>query len=112
MMPGNRLEVPKQTRELVIIGIDNTERAFALFFDQATSSVAPNSAERNCIIETRHRRQVRLRTKSRACCRPHRSDRIAVCILSSAGGNHDRTNPYRFGLDDLKPAHGLMAGQQ
>ena len=39
------LEVPAPVRELVAMSIDNTEKAFALFFDAATKSVAPASAE-------------------------------------------------------------------
>jgi len=44
-MMETKLDVPVQVRELVAISIDNTEKAFAFFFDAATKSVAPASAE-------------------------------------------------------------------
>jgi hypothetical protein len=44
-MIETRLVVPAPVRELVAISIDNAEKAFAFFFDAATKSVAPASAE-------------------------------------------------------------------
>jgi hypothetical protein len=40
-----KIEVPSQIRELAVIGIDNAEKALALFFDNTNKSIAPNSAE-------------------------------------------------------------------
>jgi hypothetical protein len=40
-MMNARLEVPDQVRELAVIGIDNSKKAFALFFDQASKSIGP-----------------------------------------------------------------------
>ena len=44
-MMESKIEVPSQVRELVVIGIDNAEKALALFFDYVAKSIAPNSAE-------------------------------------------------------------------
>lgn len=44
-MMETKFEVPAPVRDLVAIGIDNVETAFAFFFDAATKSVAPASAE-------------------------------------------------------------------
>jgi hypothetical protein len=44
-MMDARLEVPNQVRELTVIGIDNAEKALALFFDNLAKSIAPNSVE-------------------------------------------------------------------
>lgn len=49
-MMETKLDVPVQVRELVAIGIDNTEKAFA-FFDAATKSVAPASAESLVVLK-------------------------------------------------------------
>jgi hypothetical protein len=38
-------------RELAVIGIDNTEKALALFFNNAAKSIAPNSAESVALIK-------------------------------------------------------------
>ena len=40
-----RLEVPNRIRELVVIGINNAEKAFALFFDNVAQSIATDSPE-------------------------------------------------------------------
>lgn len=51
LMMEAKLEVPSQVRELAIIGIDNAEKAFTHFFDQATKSIAPNSADAIALIK-------------------------------------------------------------
>jgi hypothetical protein len=38
-MMDARLEVPIQVRELAVTGIDNAEKALALFFDNVTKSI-------------------------------------------------------------------------
>ena len=43
--------MPSQVRELVVIGIDNAEKAFALFFDNVAKSIAPNSADSIALIK-------------------------------------------------------------
>jgi hypothetical protein len=45
LMMETKLEVPAPVRELVAISIDNAEKALAFFFDAATKSVTPGSAE-------------------------------------------------------------------
>jgi hypothetical protein len=50
-MMDARLEVPIQIRELAVIGIDNAEKAPALFFDNVAKSVAPNSAESIALLK-------------------------------------------------------------
>jgi hypothetical protein len=44
-------QVPGQVRELAVTGIDNAEKALLLFFDQATKSIAPSSAESVALIK-------------------------------------------------------------
>jgi len=44
-MMDNGLDVPFQVRDLAAMSLDNIEKAFAQFFDAATKSIAPNSAE-------------------------------------------------------------------
>ena len=39
--------MPSQVRELAVIGIDNAEKALALFFDSVAKSIAPNSANQS-----------------------------------------------------------------
>ena len=46
-----RLEVPIQVRELAVAGIDNAEKALALFFDNVAKSIAPNSAETIALLK-------------------------------------------------------------
>jgi|SRR3954452_17221403 hypothetical protein len=50
-MMNARLEVPDQVRELAVIGIDNSEKAFALFFDQASKSIGPVWADTLALIK-------------------------------------------------------------
>ncbi|MCK1638955.1 hypothetical protein IVA95_15435 [Bradyrhizobium sp. 157] len=50
-MMDNGLEVPFQVRDLAATSLDNIEKAFALFFDAATRSIAPNSAETIALLE-------------------------------------------------------------
>lgn len=47
-MIDSKIEVPNQVRELAVIGIDNVERALALFFDNL---IAPSSAESIALIK-------------------------------------------------------------
>jgi hypothetical protein len=51
MMMDARLEVPNQVRELAVIGVDNAEKALVLFFDRASKSIAPNSADAVALIK-------------------------------------------------------------
>jgi len=51
LMMETGLDVPVQVRELVAISIDNTEKAFAFFFDAATKSAAPSSAGSLALLE-------------------------------------------------------------
>jgi hypothetical protein len=44
------IEVPGQVRELAVTGIDNVEKALALFFDNVAKSIAPSSAESVALI--------------------------------------------------------------
>jgi|SRR3954465_5651413 hypothetical protein len=44
-------EVPNQVRELAVTGIDNVEKALALFFDNVAKSIAPSSAESVALIK-------------------------------------------------------------
>jgi hypothetical protein len=46
-----KIEVPGQVRELAVTGIDNAEKALALFFDNVAKSIAPNSAESVALIK-------------------------------------------------------------
>ena len=46
-----KLEVPAPVRELVAISIDNAEKALALFFDAATRSITPASAESLALLK-------------------------------------------------------------
>jgi len=46
-----RLEVSIEVRELAVIGIDNAEKALALFFDQASKSIGPNWADTVALIK-------------------------------------------------------------
>ena len=46
-----RLEVPIQVRELAVAGIDNAEKALALFFDYVAKSIAPDSADSVALIK-------------------------------------------------------------
>jgi len=46
-----RLEVPNRIRELVVIGINNAEKAFALFFDNVAQSIATDSPESIALIK-------------------------------------------------------------
>jgi hypothetical protein len=48
-MMDARLEVPIQVRELAVIGIDNAEKALALFFDNV--AIAPNAADAVALIK-------------------------------------------------------------
>jgi hypothetical protein len=41
LMMESKFEVPAPVRELIAVGVDNVEKAFAFFFDAATKSVAP-----------------------------------------------------------------------
>ena len=50
-MMETKIEVPSQVRELAVIGIDNAEKALALFFDEATESIAPNSADAVALLK-------------------------------------------------------------
>jgi hypothetical protein len=50
-MMESKIEVPSQVRELVVIGIDNAEKALALLFDNVAKSIAPNSAESVALIK-------------------------------------------------------------
>jgi hypothetical protein len=50
-MMTHRLNVPFQVRELTAISLDNIEKAFAFFFDAATESNAPNSAESIALLK-------------------------------------------------------------
>jgi hypothetical protein len=45
------LDVPFQVRDLAVMSLDNIEKAFALFFDAATRSIAPNSVETIDLLE-------------------------------------------------------------
>jgi hypothetical protein len=54
-------EVPNQVRQLTVIGIDNVEKALALFFDNVAKSIAPSSAGR--ADQAGHRGQDGLRAK-------------------------------------------------
>jgi len=46
-----RLEVPIEVRELALAGIDNAEKALVLFFDHATKSIGPNSADAVALVK-------------------------------------------------------------
>ena len=50
-MMDNGLDVPFQVRDLAAMSLDNIEKAFAQFFDAATRSIAPNSAETIALLE-------------------------------------------------------------
>jgi hypothetical protein len=50
-MMDNGLNVPFQVRDLAAMSLDNIEKAFALFFDAATRSIAPSSAETIALLE-------------------------------------------------------------
>ncbi len=50
-MMDNGLDVPFQVRDLAAMSLDNIEKAFAQFFDAATRSIAPNSAEIIALLE-------------------------------------------------------------
>ena len=50
-MMGARLEVPVQVRELALVGIDNAEKALAIFFDNVAKSIAPNSVETIALLK-------------------------------------------------------------
>jgi hypothetical protein len=50
-MMDNGLDVPLQVRDLAAMSLDNIEKAFAQFFDAATRSIAPNSAEIIVLLE-------------------------------------------------------------
>jgi|SRR4051812_40179702 hypothetical protein len=50
-MMDNGLDVPLQVRDLAAMSLDNIEKAFAQFFDAATRSIAPNSAEIIALLE-------------------------------------------------------------
>jgi hypothetical protein len=50
-MMDARLEVPIQVRELAVNGIDNAEKALALFFDNVPKSIAPNATESVALIK-------------------------------------------------------------
>ena len=47
-MIDTKIEVPNQVRELAVIGIDNAEKALALFLDKL---FVPNSAESIALIK-------------------------------------------------------------
>jgi hypothetical protein len=44
-MIDSKIEVPSHLRELTVIGIDNAEKALALFFDSVAKSLGPSSTE-------------------------------------------------------------------
>ena len=44
-MIDSKIEVPSHLRELAVIGIDNAEKALALFFDSVAKSHGPSSTE-------------------------------------------------------------------
>ncbi len=50
-MMDNGLDGPFQVRDLAAMSLDNIEKAFAQFFDAATRSIAPNSAEIIALLE-------------------------------------------------------------
>ena len=50
-MVDARLEVPIDVRELAVIGIDNAEKALALFFDEASKSIGTNWADTVALIK-------------------------------------------------------------
>jgi hypothetical protein len=50
-MMESKIEVPSQVRYLVVIGIDNAEKALALFFDYVAKSIAPDSADSVALIK-------------------------------------------------------------
>ena len=50
-MMETTIEVPAPVRELVAIGIDNAERALALFFDAVSKSAAPTSAQSLALLK-------------------------------------------------------------
>jgi hypothetical protein len=50
-MMKTKIEVPAPVRELVAIGIDNAERALALFFDAVSKSAAPTSAQSLALLK-------------------------------------------------------------
>jgi hypothetical protein len=66
-MMETKIEVPSQVRELAVIGIDNAEKALALFFDNVAKSIAPNSAESVALIKAGYRGQDGLRPKDCSC---------------------------------------------
>ena len=48
---GRPVEVPIQVRELAVNGIDNAEKALALFFDNVPKSIAPNATKSVALIK-------------------------------------------------------------
>jgi hypothetical protein len=50
-MMDARLEVPTQVRELAVVGIDNADKALALFFDSIAKSLGPSSAESIALLK-------------------------------------------------------------
>ena len=48
---GRPFRSPIQVRELAVIGIDNAEKALALFFDNVTKSIGPNSTDSVALIK-------------------------------------------------------------
>ena len=48
---GKQIEVPSQVRELAVTGIDNAEKALALFFDNVAKSIAPDFADLSALIK-------------------------------------------------------------
>jgi hypothetical protein len=50
-MMESKIEVPVPVRELVAIGIDNAERALAIFFDAVSKSAAPTSAQSLALLK-------------------------------------------------------------
>jgi hypothetical protein len=51
LMMEAKISVPAPLRDLVTIGIDNAEKALALFFDNASMSVTPASAESLALLK-------------------------------------------------------------
>jgi hypothetical protein len=47
----SRLDVPIELRELAVVGIDNADKALALFFNSIAKSLGPSSAESIVLIK-------------------------------------------------------------
>jgi hypothetical protein len=50
-MMNARLEVPIEVRELAVVGIENADKALALFFESIARSLGPSSSESIALLK-------------------------------------------------------------